>query len=653
MAKKNSALNQRAAQEMQMLKVQADYDEQQKNTPKPIGTDEIRKATEILRKYKEGKANLEKKIISNEQFWKLRQWNSNYQPGDDFKPATAWLWSCIQSRHSDAMDSYPTCNFKPRQQDDKAEAKMLSDIIPVVLEQNRYEETYSDFAWYMLKHGGACQGIFWDTSKHNGLGDISVRNIDFLNMFWESGITDIQESENVFTTELVSNKILMQRYPQTEGHLCGKNVTVAKYLYDDSVDTNDKSVVVDWYYHKWENGKKALHYVKYVEDVVLYATENDTEIPTRDEVDPETNIPVKIPLRKPIAETGLYNHAMYPFVVQQLFPIAGSLCGYGLTDIGKDAQMQIDVINKAITENSVVNSAPRYFTKGDGNVNEEEFLDMNKPLVHVQGNLADAVMPIESNLLSGTYLEVLNQKIEELKYVTANQDVNNGGAPSGITAASAVAALQETAGKNARDANKSFHRAFKDVCYQIVELIRQFYDTPRTFRIAPDNLPEMFVQFSNEGLVPQPQLGMNGEDYGLRLPEFDIEVTTEKASPYKKMEQNELALGFYNQGFFDPMRADQALACLEMMDFSHKEDVMMKIQQNGTIQQLLLQYQQIALQLAQRVGDPMLIEQLSQSVMATAGQTVPPGNVELLGQAEEHPFVEASRNQARESTQAD
>lgn len=146
---------------------------------------------------------------------------------------------------------------------------------------------------------------------------------------------------------------------------------------------------------------------------------------------------------------------------------------------------------------------------------------------------------------------------------------------------------------------------------------------------------------------------MNGEDYGLRLPEFDIEVTTEKASPYKKMEQNELALGFYNQGFFDPMRADQALACLEMMDFSHKEDVMMKIQQNGTIQQLLLQYQQIALQLAQRVGDPMLIEQLSQSVMATAGQTVPQGNMELLGQAEEHPFVEASRNQARESTQAD
>ena len=81
---------------------------------------------------------------------------------DDFKPATAWLWSCIQSRHSDVMDSYPTCNFQPRQSDDKGEAKMLSDIVPIILEQNRYEDVYSDVAWYTLKHGGSIQGIFWD-----------------------------------------------------------------------------------------------------------------------------------------------------------------------------------------------------------------------------------------------------------------------------------------------------------------------------------------------------------------------------------------------------------------------------------------------------------------------------------------------------------
>ena len=110
----------------------------------------------------------------------------------DFKPATAWLWSCIQSRYSDAMDSYPTCNFRPRHQDDKAEAEKLSKIVPVILAQNDYEGVYSNVMWYTLKHGGNIQGIFWDGSKHNGLGDIVIKKIDFINFFWEPGITDIQ-----------------------------------------------------------------------------------------------------------------------------------------------------------------------------------------------------------------------------------------------------------------------------------------------------------------------------------------------------------------------------------------------------------------------------------------------------------------------------
>ena len=211
---KQAELQQRALKEMQMLERTRQKKEMLAQQKPKIDDKAVRKASEILRKYKEGKARLEQKIIANEQFWKLRQWNYMNDGNDDFKPATAWLWSCIQSRYSDAMDSYPTCNFQPRQQDDKAEAQKLSAIVPVILEQNRYEEVYSDFVWYVLKNGGGVQGIFWDGSKHNGLGDISVKKIDIINLFWEPGITDIQESRNVFNTELVANDILEQRYPQ-------------------------------------------------------------------------------------------------------------------------------------------------------------------------------------------------------------------------------------------------------------------------------------------------------------------------------------------------------------------------------------------------------------------------------------------------------
>lgn len=655
---KQAELQQRALKEMQMLERTRQKKEMLAQQKPKIDDKAVRKASEILRKYKEGKARLEQKIIANEQFWKLRQWNYMNDGNDDFKPATAWLWSCIQSRYSDAMDSYPTCNFQPRQQDDKAEAQKLSAIVPVILEQNRYEEVYSDFVWYVLKNGGGVQGIFWDGSKHNGLGDISVKKIDIINLFWEPGITDIQESRNVFNTELVANDILEQRYPQCVGKLGGNGITLAKYLYDDNVDTSDKSVVVDWYYHTYVKGKKTLQYVKYVNDVVLYATENELVGKEKVTVDPETGIPLTIPLEAPLAERGLYDHAMYPFVSMALYPVEGSICGYGLTDIGRDTQIQIDQLNKAIVDNAMEGASPRYFVRDDGTINIKEFNDKTKKFVKVEGNIGEEnIRPIDYKSLNGIYMSFLQQKIDELKYVTSNQDVNNGSAPSGVTSASGIAALQETSGKNARSSNKTFHRAFREVCYQILELIRQFYDVPRTFRINPDGMQEQFVSYDNSGLKGQPQMTM-GMDMGLRIPEFDIEVTSEKANPYKKMEINDLALNFYNLGFFNPQMTDQALACLNMMDFNKKEEVMQKISENGTMQEMLLLYQQMALQFANQI-DPALGEQVAQQILGQGGMAMPqalgdPNAVESVSpEKEEHPFVERARSNARESTQAE
>ena len=648
----------RAQNEIAMLEQTAKKKQMLSQMKPKIGAEEIKKASDILRKYKQGKDRLERKIIANEDFWKLRQWNYMNDGKADFKPATAWLWSCIQSRYSDAMDSYPTCNFQPRQADDKAEALMLSNIVPVILEQNRYEDVYSDFVWYVLKHGGGIQGIFWDGSKHNGLGDIVVKKIDFINLFWEPGITDIQESQNIFNTELVDNNILEQKYPQTVGKLGGQTITLAKYLYDDNVDTSDKSVVIDWYYHTYVNGKKTLQYVKYVNDVVLYATENEVMGEEKVTVDPETGIPLTVPIKKPLAQTGLYDHALYPFVTMALYPVEGSICGYGLTDIGRDTQLQIDQLNKAIVDNAIEGASPRYFIRDDGSINAEEYDNKSNKFVHVEGNLGDEnIRPIDSKQLDGIYVNFLQQKIDELKYVTSNQDVNNGSAPSGVTSASGIAALQETSGKNARSSNKTFHRAFRDVCYQIVELIRQFYDVPRTFRISPQGAQEQFVNYSNERLKPQPMQTM-GMGTGLRLPEFDIDVTSEKANPYKKMEINDLAMNFYHSGFFNPQMTDQALACLSMMDFTKKDEVMQKISENGTLAEMLLLYQQMALQFAQQIS-PQLGEQVAQQILTGSGQPMPTdmglsGDVEnITSEKEEHPFVERARGQARASTQAE
>lgn len=621
---------------------------------KKIGTEQIAKATEILRKYKEGKARLEAKVVANEQFWKLRQWGTLNETKQLLQTkSTLWLWMCIQGRYSDVMDSFPTCNIKPRQQDDIEQAKMLSSIIPVVMEQNKYEETYSDIAWDAAKQGGAIQGIFWDATKHNGLGDITIKEMDLLNIFWEPGVSDIQNSQNVFTVELVDNEILVQRYPQTEGHLNSKTLSVSKYIYDDNIDTENKSIVVDWYYHTEYGGKKVLHYCKFVNDVVLFASENEDTIPTQPVTDPVTGLVTQVPVGEPMSQRGYYDHGKYPFAVMSLYPIKGSIIGYGLTDIGRSTQIDIDELNDSIMGNAKEGASARYFERENASINEDEFLDPKKKIVHVAGQLDEQnIRAIETKPLDSIYVNFMSMKTDELKQATSNQDVHNGTTSSGVTAASAIAALQEAAGKNARSTNREFYRTYKEVIYQVIELMRQFYTQPRMFRIAPDaSGKEEFVTFDNRGIKAQSQI-VGGMDLGLRLPEFDVDVTAEKASPYKKMEMNELALNFYQLGFFNPNSADQALACLEIMDFDHKDLIVSKIQENQTLQMRLLQFEQLALTLAQKT-DPQLANQIGEMILAEGGQPVPTGgeiDMDVSPNPGGEKRVEAAREQAINST---
>jgi len=115
----------------------------------------------------------------------------------------------------------------------------------------------------------------------------------------------------------------------------------------------------------------------------------------------------------------------------------------------------------------------------------------------------------------------------------------------------------------------------------IVELIRQFYSVSRCFRITGEDGGTDFVSYTNTAIVPQQQSVLPGTEPLYRTPLFDIEITAEKASPYSRMAQNEMALQFYGNGFFDPERAEQALACLEMMDFDRKNTVMRSIAAAG------------------------------------------------------------------------
>ena len=574
----------------------------------PVTPETLAEARKTLMKYKAGKASVDRRIIHAQQWWKLRNWHEieaerQTKGASLYKSNTAWLWNCIVGKHADAIDSYPEPVILPRMLDDKEEAEKLSNIVPVVMEMNDFEEVYNDCAWQKMQEGTAGYGVFWDGSKNGGMGDIAIKKINLLNLFWEPGITDIQDSKNLFYVTLVDNDQLEGMYPQLQGKLRNAQFSVVEYRTDDHVDITDKSAVIDWYYHKWQGNKKVLHYVKFVAEEILYSTENQGMV------------------------NGLYDDGLFPYVLDPLFPVEGSPCGYGYIDIGKDAQIDIDTLNQAMVKNAEVSATPRYFIRKDGGVNEDEFTDLSKPIIHSAGDLGQqSILPVTVPIMNGNVLKMLQQKIDELKFVTGNTDINNGGVPSGVTAASAIAALKEDSGRTSKDSTRAAYRAYSKIVTMVIERIRQFYDLPRQFRIL-GAMGEEFVQMDNSGLKPQVIPGGLGLEDGLRLPVFDVQVRAQRENAYTKMSQNELALQLYGNGFFAPAMTDQALMALDMMDFKGKEELQQKVEQQGTLLQTLQQVGQIALALAQKY-DPSIANQLAgvlQNVVMEAGGGSPVG----------------------------
>lgn len=511
---------------------------------------EIKEAREILQKYKDGKASLEKRIVDEEKFWKLQHWDVLRNNDGKSMPVSAWMFNSIANKHADAMDAYPEVKCLPREKSDEEAAEIMTSIIPVTLERNNFEEIYSKNWWYKLKHGCSAYGVFWDNGMEKGLGDVCIKKLDLLNIFWEPGITELDRSRNLFTVELIPTDELNARYKKMD-FKGGEDSMLKKYLYDDNVDTADKTLVVDWYYKKInKDGKTVLHYCKFAEDKVLYASENDEAYKDR----------------------GWYDDGEYPIVFDVLYPEEGTPAGFGIISITKDPQLYIDKLDNAIMDYAMAAAHPRFFAKRSSGINPADFLDTSKAIVEVEGDLDDKkVKQITLNPLNSYIMNFRGAKIDEMKETSSNRDFSNGSTMGGVTSGAAIATLQEAGNKTSRDMISASYRAYTKIAERIIERMRQFYTEERVFRITSGSGIE-YISFNNSQIAPQKTGDIAGMEL-FREPVFDVSVRAQKRSPYSTLSSNETAINLYKMGFFAPERASQSLAALKLMDFEGKRDV--------------------------------------------------------------------------------
>ena len=595
-----------------------------------ITKEHIHKAELDLMVYRSGKESVERRVIAAQEWWKLRnaemqQIERGIKGPQAIQSSTLWLWCAIVNAHAVLESNMPEAMFQPREKNDEEEAKKLSDIIPVIMERNNFRRVYNKELWQLLTEGTLVSGTFWDKEKENGLGDVSHKKVNILNLFWEPGIDELEDSRQIFYTYLMDNDELLAEYPQLEGKVGPNAYMIAEYRYDDNVPNDNKSIVVDWYYKKRVNGRTVLHLCTFCNGEILFSTENAG------------------------MAQGLYDDGRYPFDMLALYPVEGSPAGYGMIDIGKDCQMDIDVMSRAMVLNGMVSALPRNFVKDDGRV-EQEYADLTKMFVHVSGEIDEnSIRRIETPPMPAHVMNIYQGKIDELKYATGNTDVTNGNVPAGVTAASAIAALQEEQGKSKKDITDNIFDWFGSVNSKVISRVRQGYDVAREFMITGKSGNEnQYISYDNSGLKPQ----IMPEGFGMqnmqRLPVFDIKVRVQRENAYTRLSRNELVLQMDDRGFFLPQNTDRAMMALKLMDFEGKEEMMNEIRQQGILMDAFIKLSQIALALAQK-ANPMIADQIAMLTQGVTGQAM------QQTERTDNPQEEAQRNplvnRARERTE--
>ncbi len=540
-----------------------------------IDDNRVAQFADILYKYRDGKQLLDDKIKDNYEWWKQRHWHllKGKQVAEGSKtvdmvnkepePTTAHLFNCIQNKHADAMDNIPELIFLPVSKDDEQTCSILNKIIPIVNERSKFTRAYSG-CWYdKLIAGAGIYFISWNQNLYYGLGDVEIKKVDPLKLFWKPGINNIQESPYTFYVEELPSAEVKELYPFLT--ITTGNTLALKEHQKAEQDIEQDIVQLVHCYYKF-NGK--IHYCYFCCGQVIYASENDDRF----------------------KDTGYYLHGKHPFVIDSCYSIYNSPFGFSLLDVEKPTQELIDKYTQLTVKNVKDNAAGKKFYDRNSGVNLGDLQDPGKEYVAVNSINDGVIRHVEVKDITANMSGLINNKVAEMNETSGNRDFTQGGTVAGVTSASAIAALQESGSKGSRDLIKNTYEAMKEIGEMEIEIMRQRYQNTRFFRITGTEEEYDFVEFNNQDLLPREIEQEDGQPI-LHTPVFDVKIKAQKQSPFSTMANNEQYLNFFKAGMFNPQIADQALLCVELLEFEGKENLIRKLKENGTLLQTVQELQ--------------------------------------------------------------
>lgn len=479
------------------------------------------------------------------------------------------LKSTFNNVVADQMLSMPEAKLLPETPDMQEAADDLQDLVHYAMYcANDYPRVHHRRCEDFYGPGTAVTQTAWDPDANYGKGEIALIRWPLEAFLWDPTAEQIQDCRAVMKVSWHPISWYREHYPDNW-----------KYVGCDEQSHNNVGMTQGQEDAEHSGDEKRALLVEY------WWREYDAK--TR-----RYRINVAIAAGNALLDKSLdvYDHGMYPFVLDVHDKIEGSLAGVGLVKQLVPMMRYINRYAAYIDMNLRMASKGRLLIRRNSGIDREAIADWEQDIIEGDVIGPDAMQWLQNQPFNGMVNQMMMQLETDLKQDSGANQFTRGETTGGIVSGKAINSLIQAGGKISSMRTEQLNYGSKEIVEQIIWLMSQFYDDDRVVMITG----RKFVKVDMKKLFGKKTKG------SVNPPPYTVQIEISSKDPQRIANQNQMFMEAYTmsaqaQQFF-PLSA-----LFQILNLDGKDRILPVIQANETYQQQMQALQQQVEQMGQQM----------------------------------------------------
>ncbi len=491
------------------------------------------------------------------------------------------LKSTINQCVADQMLSIPQAKLLPETPQQQNVADALQDALHhIIYEVNRYTRLYRRRVEDFYITGSCLIETGWDENASAGKGDVAIARWPIEAFCWDPGAEDLQDARALIKVSWHPLSWYKARYPETGKYVQGEDASMSDIglpltQIENSQDDEGRAMLLEYWYRTYSNGRYHINVAHIAGHALLQTKEN------------------------------VYDHGMYPFVLDTNFTIEGQPVGDGLVGTLIPMMRYINRYTKYLDTNLRLSSKARILARRDAKIDLDALMNYDVDMIEADSIQRGADYDfLENPPLNMMIVNQLRGMQAEMKEDSGANQATRGEPSASVTSGKMQQLLMQAGSKVGQMNSVFLNDGFSEMTWQVLCIIMQKYNNSRLNAIT--GRKDIFDFFDGD----------------INLLQYTVQVEVQQKDPQRIQAQNQMFVDMYTMA----AQAQQYFpvsALIQLMNIDGKDKILPVIQEMEAkadqLKQLGQQNTQLIEQLTQMQKENDSLRQIESQAIASLG----------------------------------